>query len=86
MNMIMTQLGERIVASGSEGSHIRYKEQYDLTFPKLLQRIRNSQAWSDVKDTTLDRDLIWICEDDNILKSEINGLIKSAKFYYDKGE
>lgn len=86
MIKVKNQTGEQIIAIGAEGSHIRNKTVFNLTMPKLIQRIRNSNAWSDIKDTTLYRDLEWKCEDDNIPKEQWRGLINSAFYYIENGE
>jgi hypothetical protein len=83
MNKTYNQLGEEIIAVGEKGSHIRNSEEYNITMPKLIQRIGNSNAWSDIPDSSEFKDLEYICEDDNIPKSEWQNLIRSAKFYGD---
>jgi len=81
MNHTTNQLGEDIIAVGAKGSHIRNKDEYNITMPKLIQRIRNSKAWSDIPDTSEFSDLELICEEDNVPKSEWQNLIRSARFY-----
>ena len=85
MNKVKNQNGEQIIAIGVKGSHVRNKTVFNLTIPKLIQRIRNSNAWSDIKDTSLCRDLEWICEDDNIPKEQWGNIINSA-FYLKENE
>lgn len=86
MIKVENQIGEQIIATGAEGSHIRNKTVFNLTMPKLIQRIRNSNAWSDIKDTTLYRDLEYQCEDDNIPKEQWGSVIKTAFYYIENGE
>jgi hypothetical protein len=83
MNKTRNQLGDEIIAVGAKGSHIRNKLEYNITIPKLIQRIRNSRGWSHIPDTSLYKDLEYICEDDNTPKSEWRSLIETAYFYYD---
>jgi len=85
MNKVENQTGEQIIAIGAEGSHIRNETVFNLTMPKLIQRIRNSNAWSDIKDTTLYRDLEWQCEDDNLPKEQWSNLINSAFYLIENG-
>ena len=83
MNKIINQFGEQILAVGQDNSHIRNKDVYCKTIPALIQRIRNSNAWISVLDTDLNRDLRWICEDDNIPKEKWGMLINTAWHYAD---
>lgn len=78
-NKIISELGIEKFAIGDKYSIARAMEQYDKTIPQLIQRINNSQAWSDIKDYDLERDLINICEDNNIPKKIHFLLIKAAK-------
>lgn len=84
MNKIINQLGEQILACGDENSHIRNKDVYCKTIPALIQRIRNSNAWSSVLDVDLNRDLRDICAEDNIPKEKWSALINTAWYYADK--
>lgn len=82
MNHIVNQSNIRIISLGSEDSHIRNKTEFNITLPKLIQRINNSKAWSDITDTSIDNDLRDICEDDKIPLNKISKLVKTAYFYY----
>ena len=79
MNKIKNQSGEVIVSVGSEGSHIRNKEVYNLTYKKL-----NNYLW----DTEYNRckpfysDMENICDDDNIPTEITSSLISTANFYF----
>lgn len=82
-NKIISELGIEKVAIGDKYSMARAFEQYDKTIPKLVQRIRNSQAWSSVPDSCLEQDLINICEDNNIPNKKHWLLIKAAKYHHE---
>lgn len=81
MNHTINESNERIIAIGNEGSHMRNKCEFNLTLPKLIQRINNSNAWSNIIDSNITNDLTNICQDGNIPLNKRNDLIKSAYFY-----
>lgn len=81
MNKITNQSGEIVIAIGENFSMARMKQLYNLTMPKLIQRIHNSNAWSSIKDSSLDRDLCFLIEDDNIPNEHRQTLLLAAKYY-----
>lgn len=81
MIKILNQSNESIIAIGQEGSHIRNKEVYNITLPKLIQLINNNWMHTGIYRHTSHIELEYIMEDDNIPKTEWNHIIKSAYFY-----
>lgn len=77
MNTTINEIGERIIAIGATSSHARNESIYVNTLPKLLNRIANTFTGK----TSLYKDLEQICEDCNVKKEDIIGLIKTAFFF-----
>jgi hypothetical protein len=75
MNKTVNQSGETIITVGQKGSHIRNKEEYNITLPKLIEELKRGVVIMDrLKD---------ICIQDNVPKEEISGLVRSAVYYYE---
>jgi len=81
MKAFVNELGQPMRAIGQDGSMARMMEKYPVTLPKLIQRIHNSDAWSDVPDTCLERDLRFILEDNNVPHDDCPNLLTAARFY-----
>ena len=81
MNKIRNQTGGFIISVGEEDSHIRNKEVYYITIKKLINHINNNWLQGGLNRHTPYIELEYICEDDNIPKDKINGLINSANYY-----
>lgn len=81
MNKITNQSNEVIIAIGANDSLIRMRQLYNLTIDKMIQRIHNSNAWSNIRDSSLHTDLCYIIEDDNIPKEHTKMLLTAAKYY-----
>jgi hypothetical protein len=73
-NKITTQSGREITAVGNDGSHIRNKEQFDVTFPKLMEVIKGNKFCSN-------SELVGICRNDKVPDDKIYGLISTVNFY-----
>lgn len=82
MNATINQDGAVIFCIGSERSHIRLKEEYNITIPKLINHINNCWDRTGLARHADHNDLVNIAEDDGIFdKSLISDLIRSAYFY-----
>lgn len=87
MNHIVNQSGETIIAIGSEGSHIRNKTKFNITFPKVLEKL--SEQWEQRSSDSgwiSYFDLQEICIIDGLSIQEYNALIRTALFYLNNGE
>ena len=82
MNKIYNQSGLEIIACGGNCSPIRCKEQFDITFPKLLDKMINN--WFQERSLTQEWELEDIAIEDNIDKIYWRDLFQAVKFYYNE--
>ena len=81
MNKIYTQSGIEIIACGNEGSPIRCKDQFDITFPKLLEKMQSDYYQ---KSTTEEWELEDIAIYDKVDKSLWRDLFRAVRFYFNE--
>lgn len=82
MNKIYNQSGIEIIACGNEGSPIRCKEQFNITFPKLFDLVRTTWYQGSIYRHTDPKELFYIMEEDNIDKSVQSDLSRAVYFYF----
>lgn len=74
MNKTVNQNGDVIIAVGQKGSPIRCKEEYNVTLPKLVDKLN--------KGTIIFNELRNICAEDNVPQEDVLFLIRAAQFYF----
>lgn len=82
-NKIINQSGKEVFAVGQDGSHARNLVEFDVTIPKLIDRL--FFYWcNDVKSNQLYRlsELYSIMEEDAVPKEKWNQLYQSAYYYF----
>jgi len=79
MNKLYNQSNEEIIACGTEGSPIRCKTLYNLTFDKLLSVLKHDFSR---KIITNDSYLMNIIIQDKIPKEQQSNMLKAVNFYF----
>jgi hypothetical protein len=84
MNKIYNQSGIEIIACGGEGSPIRCKEKFNITFDKLLKTVILNWFRGGLERHTDSRELFEIMDNDGILKENQSDLYRAVYFYFDE--
>lgn len=77
-NKILNELGKIVFAEGSDFSIARMRVKYPKTLAEMVQIIRNERAWSDIRSSTTQRDLIFLMEDNKVDLDDYKILITTA--------
>lgn len=76
------QKGEFIIAVGQEGSFARIKTEFDITIPKLIEKLWSYWYQGGINRHTPHYELENICEDDEVAKEMWSKLINTAYYYF----
>ena len=84
MNIVINQDYELIISTGTEGSHIRNAQQFNITMAKLIDKIKDTWSLGGIYRHCDYSDLEYIMKQDNIPKEKHSSLVNTAYFYFDK--
>jgi hypothetical protein len=84
MNHVENQKGERIIAVGAEGSHVRNRDVFNITIPKMIEKIWSNYYWGGTLRHTRLEELDDICQDDNGPKEWWRSVQATAYYYFDE--
>lgn len=85
MNRVTNQVGESIIARGSDYSYIRINDQYCVTIPKIMTYLKSKSNKDELLNENTYDQCKQICVDDIIEKSMIPYVITTAIHYFSKG-
>lgn len=77
------QNGKIIIAVGAEGSHVRNKDEFNITLPKLIDLLDKNWCRGGLDRHTEPQDLFDIMQDDGVPKEKQSSLYNSAYYYFD---
>lgn len=77
-NKILNELGKIVFAEGSDFSIARMRVKYPKTLAEMVQIIRNERACIDIRSSTIQRDLIFLMEDNKVDLDDYKILITTA--------
>jgi hypothetical protein len=84
MNKIWNQSLKNVIACGSDGSPIRCRDKFDITFPKLLTTLQNNWCRGRLERHTDPNELYEIMTNDGIVKEFHSDLYRAVYFYFDE--
>lgn len=81
-NKIITQSGKEVFAVGQDGSHARNLVQFDITLPKLIDKLFRNWSRGGLDRHTEPHELYAIMYADEVKLEDYNSLYQSAYYYF----